>query len=104
MNKKKVFDLLTAMSFFGTSEYAGYYPTDERVIECLMDMYFYMLYKDMDNEEKKEEYFQEFENKYDKLNGEQQEEVKNEYINIIEAQKKNREKEKIKKKGMNNYE
>ena len=75
---------------------------DSKVNECLMDMYFYMLYNGENNEEKKKEYFQEFENKYNKLNKEQQEQVKQEYINIIEAQKKNRGK--IKKKGMIDYE
>ena len=104
MSKKKIMDLLMAMSLIGVGEYAGYYPMDEKVIECLWDMYFYMMYSGIGNEEKKEEYFNEFEKKYDKLNKEQQEEVKKEYIDIIEAQEKNKEKEKIKKKGMINYE
>ena len=101
---KKVVDLLLSMSLLGTGEYAGYYSNDERVMECLWDMYFYMMYNGLGNEEKKEEYFNEFGKKYEKLNEEQQEEVKKEYINIIETQNKNREKEKIKKKGMKDYE
>lgn len=104
MGKQKIMDLLLSMSLIGTSEYAGYYTNDERVMECLWDMYFYMMYNGIGNEEKKEEYFNEFGKKFDNLNKEQQEEVKKEYMNIIEAQDKNREKEKIKKKGMNNYE
>lgn len=100
--KKKTMDLLMTMSLLGTGEYAGYYPNDERVIECIMDMYFYMLYNGIDNDLKKEEYFNEFEKKYHNLNEEQQEEVRKEYISIIEAQNKN--KEKVKKKGMKNYE
>ena len=102
--KKNTIDLLIASSLLHTSEYGGYFINDERVQECLMDMYFYMLYNGMDNDEKKEEYFNEFENKYNKLNKEQQEQVKQEYVNIIETQKKKKEKEKVKKKGMNNYE
>lgn len=100
--KKKGMDYLLAMSLLGKSEYVGYFPNDERVLECLWDMYFYMMYSGIGNENKKEEYYHEFEKKYDKLNEEQQEEVKNEYMNIIEAQ--NKEKEKIKKKGMIDYE
>ena len=102
MNKKKVIDLLMSMSLLGSSEYAGYYPNDERVVECLWDMYFYMMYSGIGNEEKKEEYFSEFGKKFNNLNKEQQEIVKNEYIDIIEAQNKN--KEKVKKKGMSKYE
>ena len=104
MSKKTARDLLTVMSLLGVSEYEGYYPTDERVVECMWDMYFYMMYSGIGNEEKKEEYFQEFGKKYDKLTKEQQEEVKKEYKNIIEAQEKNREEGKVKKKGMINYE
>ena len=102
MSKKNVMNLLMAMSLIGTNEYVGYYISDEKVSECIMDMYFYMMYSGIGNEEKKELYFKEFEKKFDNLNEEQQEEVKKEYIDIIEAQ--NKEKEKIKKKGMNDYE
>ena len=102
MSKKSAMDFLLAFSLIGGNEYGGYYPTDEKVIACLWDMYFYMMYSGLGNEDKKEEYFNEFGKKFDNLNKEQQEEVKNEYISIIEAQDKN--KEKIKKKGMNNYE
>jgi len=101
---KSVLNLLLSSSLIGNGEYEGYFINDDRVQECLMDMYFYMLYNGMDNDEKKEEYFTEFEKKYNKLNKEQQDAVKKEYIDIIEAQNKNREKEKIKKKGMRNYE
>ena len=104
MSKKSAMDFLLAFSLIGGNEYVGYYPTDEKVVACLWDMYFYMMYNGLGNEDKKEEYFKEFEKKFDNLNKEQQEEVKNEYISIMEAQKKNREKEKVKKKGMNNYE
>ena len=88
-----------AMSLIGTGEYGGYFPNDERVLECLMNMYFYMMHP---NENKKEEYFQEFEKSYNDLNEEQKQIVKQDFIDIIETQNKN--KEKVKKKGMNNYE
>ena len=95
-------NLLIASSFLHTNEYGGYFINDDRVQECLMDMYFYMLYNGIGNEDKQKEYFNEFEKKYDNLNHEQQEEVKKEYKNIIEAQEKN--KKMLKKKGNDKYE
>ena len=85
-----------------SNEYGGTWIDDENVNECLVDMYFYMLYNGENNELKKEKLFHEFEKKYNELNKEQQEMVKQEYINIIETQEKNRRK--VKRKGMNNYE
>ena len=91
-------NILLASSLINSSEYEGYNIHDEKVLECLMDMYFYMMYSGIDNEEKKEEYFEEFGKKYDNLTDEQKDLVKEEYISIINAQDKNREKEKIKRK------
>ena len=102
MSKKSAMNLLLAMSLIGANEYASYYISDEKVSECLMDMYFYMMYSGIGEEKKQEEFLNEFEKKYNDLSEEQQEMVKNEYIDIIETQNKN--KEKVKKKGMNNYE
>ncbi len=102
--KKGTIDLLITSALLNKSEYGGYFINDEKVMECLMDMYFYMLYNGVGNDQKTEEYFNEFEKKYRNLNKEQQEEIKKEYLDIIEAQNKNREKEKVKKKGMNKYE
>ena len=99
---KSVFDILLSALLICPFEYEGYFINDDRVQECLMDMYFYMLYNGMDNDEKKEEYFQEFERKYNDLDEKQQNIVKVEYRNIIEAQKK--KEEKVKKKGMINNE
>ena len=96
MSKKTVRDLLLTMSLLGTNEYASFYVDDPLVNDCLMSMYFYMLY-DSNYQEKKEEKFQEFSEKYNKLNDEQKELVKQDYLNIIEAQDKN--KEKVKRKG-----
>ncbi len=78
----------------GTNEYMSDYIDDEMVNDCLNDMYLYMI---CSNEfaEKKQQYFSKFENKYNKLNSEQQELVKQEYIKIIEAQDRN----KVKRKG-----
>ena len=97
-------DLLIAMSLIHSSEYESGHIHDEKVLECIMDMYFYMLYGGIGNEQKKEDYFNEFEKKYKLLNKEQQDEVKNDYISIIESQEKNKNKEKVKKKGMIDYE
>ena len=74
---------------------------DFSVRNCIINMYFYMM-TSADNAIKKEEHFKQFEESYNNLTKEQQEIVKQEYINIIETQKKNREK--VKRKGMINYE
>ena len=94
-------DLLYALALLGSYEFSSYYVNDPKINDCLMNMYFYMMHP---NEDRKEEYFQQFEKIYRELDEEQQEIVKKDYIEIIEAQEKNREKEKIKKKGMINYE
>jgi len=100
--KKSMAELLITSALLNRGEYGGYFINDERVMECIMDMYFYMLYSDVGNDEKIEEYFNELKNKYDNLNEEQQAIVKKEFLDIIEAQDKN--KDKVKKKGMNKYE
>ncbi len=74
---------------------------DDEIDECLMNMYFFMISGKMSND-KREELWQAFESSYQKLNREQQEIVKKDYLSIIDAQNKN--KEKVKKKGMINYE
>lgn len=74
---------------------------DDEIDECLMNMYFFMISDKMNND-KREELWQAFESSYQKLNSEQQEIVKKDYLSIIDAQNKN--KEKVKKKGMINYE
>lgn len=94
-------DLLCALAMIGSYDFGMYYGCDEKINQCLMNMYFYMLHP---NENKKEEYFQEFEKIYNDLNDEQKDIVKQDYIEIIEAQEKNRRKEKVKRKGMRNYE
>ena len=98
---KSIADLLLSLSMIGANEYGQFYAYDQKVNDCLMNMYFYMMHP---NENKKEEYFKEFEKSYNDLNEEQQEMVKQDFIEIIEAQDKNKEKEKVKKKGMNKYE
>ena len=84
------------MSLLGTNEYASFYTDDPLVNDCLMSMYFYMIC-DSSLEKKKEELFNEFGQKYDELNNDQKELVKQDYLNIIEAQDK--VKEKVKRKG-----
>ncbi len=61
MNKRTM-DILFTSALLHNYEYDGYFINDERVSECIMDMYFYMLYG-LDNLKKKEEYFHEFEKK-----------------------------------------
>ena len=90
-------DLLLSMSLIGANEYSMMYMTDDPLVnDCLMHMYFYMMC-DSSFEEKKEEMFQEFNEKFEKLNNEQKEIVKQDYLEIIEAQDRN--KEKVKRKG-----
>ena len=84
------------MFAIGTFDYAFDYIDDDMVNDCLMSMYFYMLC-DSSLGNKKEEYFKEFEDKYQKLNDEQKELVQKDYLSIIEAQDRNREK--VKRKG-----
>lgn len=98
---KSIMDLILSLSLIGANEYGQFYVSDPKINDCLMNMYFYIMHP---NEKKKEEYFQEFEKSYNDLTDEQQKIVKQDYIEIIETQEKNREKEKVKKKGMINYE
>lgn len=83
------------MSVIGTNEFSMDYIDDPLVNDCLMSMYFYMM---CDNkfQKKKDELFIEFNEKYEKLNEEQQELVKQDYISIIEAQNN---RNKVKRKG-----
>ena len=70
---------------------------DDEIADCLMNMYFYILSINTDDEKKQEEYFKKFDELYNNLTKEQQEIIIKDYLDIIEAQENN--KEKIKKKG-----
>ena len=100
MGKKNARDLLLAFSLINASDYSQNTVFDPEIDECLMNMYFYMMYGNI-NEEKRNEYFNEFERCYNKLNEEQQEIVRKDYFDIIESKNN---KGKVKKKGMINYE
>ena len=78
-------NLLLSMSLIGIDEYAQEYNylEDQQVNDCLIHMYFYMMCNDRDN---KEDMYQEFDKRYNELNNEQQELVKKDYLNIIDAQ------------------
>ena len=102
MNKRLIQELFLASSLFSTFEYEGNLINDEKVLDCIMDMYFYMLIMNDNDENTKDKYFNKFDQSFRSLNMEQQDIVRHEYMDIIEAQQKN--KEKIKKKGMNKYE
>ena len=95
----KIKNVLLVSSLIGTKDYSslGFDIKDPEVLECLMNMYFFMLSDEMD-EQVHEEYWKKFQQTYRNLNKEQQEIVKKDYIDIITAQDKN-EKEKVKKKG-----
>ena len=100
----KIRNILLITSILGVNEYDSFVVHDKEVTKCLMYMYFYMLSDDTD-EKVHEEYWNKFDESYKKLNKEQQEIVKNDYIDIINAQNKNEEENiKVKKKGMINYE
>ncbi len=98
---KKIMDMLLISQLISKGEYEGSNINDEKVLDCIMDMYFYMLYNS-DNNPLQEKYLDNFNQKYNALTKKQQKLVKQEYIDIIETQNKNREK--VKRKGMNNYE
>ena len=103
MNKETRDILLTSVLLHtdkNINDYSGPYINDKDVNECIWNMYFYMLCSGANEEEKKEEYFRKFNESYRKLNQEQQQMVKQEYIDIIKTQDKN----KIKKKGNDKYE
>ena len=74
---------------------------DKQVEDCLREMHLYMECSNF-FEAKKDEFFNEFENKYSLLTSEQQELVKLEYMKMIE--KRNKIIIKMKRRGMINYE
>ena len=90
MSSNKLLMLQILMnSFSGNSYISQNIYFDELVNDCLLSMYFFMMSSD-------DKYYQEFHERYNKLNDEQKEFVKNDYINIINAQD---EFEKVKRKG-----
>ena len=97
MNEKMIDELLIAL-LTESGEYSSFQIEDSEVRDCLMDMYFYLL---LDDGDKKEKMYQEFLDKYHKLNEQQQELVKNDFIELMNAQDN---KEKVKKKGNDKYE
>ena len=98
MDKKEILlMLLGLMENITGDDYMSMSKTvtfDSDVNDCLIYMYFYMMSSD-------EKYYQEFIERFDKLNEESKELVKNDYINIINTQCENN---KIKRKGEMNYE
>ena len=86
--KKSVQNILMAAALLNIGEFSGPLIEDPAVLDCIMSMYFYML---CEEEEKKEEFFQKFDEQYKKLNEAQQKQVQEDYLSIIEAQDKNQE-------------
>ena len=101
MNNNSARDLLISFSLINDTSYIDNPIFNPKVDECLMNMYFYLLYSNV-NEEKKTEYFNEFEISYNKLNDDEKEIVRKDWLDIIKSKEKN--KRKVKKKGMINYE
>ena len=91
---QKLLMLLNIMDNFNPEYHESNITFDGDINDCLITMYVYMMSGD-------EKYYQEFIKKYDTLNEEQQEFVKNDYLNIINAQD---EFEKVKRKGEIKYE
>ena len=96
MNKKDIIYITLNLmeNITGNSYLNSNITLDSDINDCLIYMYFYMMSGN-------EKYCEEFVEKYDKLNQEQQEFVKNDYLNIINAQE---EINKEKRKGEMNYE
>lgn len=68
------------------------YSHDEEVIDCQLTLYFLLLTKEGEEQDKK---FKEFEEKYNKLSKEKQEYIREDLRKIFEEQdKNNKEKEK----------
>jgi len=84
--KKSLTNLLLLSSIFHANDYNFPIIEEEKVLDCIMSMYFYLLLEEKD--EKKEEYYQKFERQYDSLTPEQQEQVKQDYLSIINEQEK----------------
>ncbi len=100
----KIRDILLTSLLLENDEYAPFCLDlhDDMVTECLINLYFYLLSSDM-NEKVQEKYWRIFGGSFCKLNDEQREMVRNNYIEIINAQNKNKN-IKVKKKGMIDYE
>ncbi|MBR3661180.1 MAG: hypothetical protein IKN63_04725 [Bacilli bacterium] len=95
-DSKKLLMLLGIMNNMSSNSYQDQMITfDPDINDCLIYMYVYM----MSGEGK---YYLEFSQRYVKLNDYQREFVKNDYINIINAQDENEKK--IKRKGEIKYE
>ena len=91
MNKKNlVLMSLNIMESMDNNSYLSSEITlDSDINDCLIKMYFYMMSGDY-------KYYDDFIKIYNNLNDKQKEYVKNDYINIINAQDEGK---KIKKKG-----
>ena len=85
---EQIMGLFSISSLVDTGEFRGDYFEDEKIDDCLMDMYFYMMYVSI-GDKRSEEYFREYERKFSELTAEQQEYVKADYLNILESRNAN---------------
>lgn len=90
MNKKLLYELLSIYAIIGNNSFHEII-TDEKINDCLIELYFSMLCK---NSEQSEYYYLKFEDKYNDLNDEQKEIAKIEIAKILNIEYK----PKIKKK------
>ena len=102
MKNDKIRDVLLESLMINKDEHIAFYTDDKDINKCLVNMYFYMLSNGMD-EKIHYKYWKKFQHCFCKLNKVQQEIIKNEYNEIINTLIKYK-KEKVKKKGMINYE
>ena len=97
MSKKSAINFLVVSSMMNANKYNDADIDDQDVLDCLMDLYLYMLCIDVDDE-KEEKFFKAFSEKYKKLNDEQKEIVKKDYFDLVEDRERNNENVKIKGK------
>jgi hypothetical protein len=93
--KKSLVSLL-ALSIIPHQEYSGPMIDDQKVLDCIMNMYFYLLSEE--NDPRKEEFFDKFSKQYDALDPREHEQVREDYLSIVKAQEEHQEKELQKEK------
>ena len=95
--KKSLISLLAISTFPHTGEFDGPIVDDPKVLDCIMNMYFYLLLEE--NDPKKEEYYQKFEQQFDALPEKQKAIVKEDFLGMINAKEEQETKEFIKRQN-----
>lgn len=102
MKDRLMFSLSDIVALIGDDDYSSYDDVDvvfhsNMVNECILRMYFVMLTDR--NDEKYDERFKKFEEVYDALSYDEQQEVRDELIEIEDLRKENEEKHNVKTKS-----